>query len=92
MQNYIIPIIVCLSINSFKRVDLKTVVFGLLQVPKTLWDFPGQNYTSNNATTLFIDFPGQNYTSNNATTLFICLFHSHPHNSVQENFQRLLDV
>ena len=75
MQNYIIPIIVCLSINSFKRVDLKTVVFGLLQVPKTLWDFPGQNYTSNNA-----------------TTLFICLFHSHPHNSVQENFQRLLDV
>ena len=68
MQSYIIPIIVCLSINSFKRVDLKLWFVGSCRSLKHFWDFPGQNYISNNA-----------------TTLFICLFHSHPHNSVQEN-------
>ena len=68
MQSYIIPIIVCFSINSFKRVDLKVWFVDSCRSLKHFWDFPGQNYISNNARKLF------------------AFFHSHPQNSVQENF------
>lgn len=46
-----ISMIIYLSVNSFRRVDLK-----MCRSFKPFWDFPGQNYLSNNTRTLFAFF------------------------------------